>query len=96
MAVRNTIDLPCAPPQDGPGPTWRHLWWIALCGLGARIFMGLVSDWMAYPDELFQYGEPAHRLVLRIGSPSGLTEAHAGGEPARSPRCRRVGVPVKE
>ncbi len=46
---------------------WQGIYWLALAGLLLRFAFALVSDNVHHPDEIFQYLEPAHRLVFGYG-----------------------------
>jgi GPI mannosyltransferase 3 len=46
---------------------WNQIYGLMLAGLGIRISFALFSDNIYHPDELFQYLEQAHRLVVWYG-----------------------------
>jgi hypothetical protein len=46
---------------------WPALHWMAAGALALRLVVALWSERISYPDELFQYLEPAHRLVYGYG-----------------------------
>ena len=52
-----------APPQ----PRWRYLGRLLLLAWLARLLVGLSSDWIYRPDEIWSYLEQAHRLVFGYG-----------------------------
>jgi hypothetical protein len=51
----------------GDSRTWRWLPWLLLAGLALRVAVALNTDATDHPDEIFQYLEPAHRLVFHHG-----------------------------
>lgn len=46
---------------------WRYLPLILVLAYGLRLAVALATDTLAHPDEVFQYLEPAHRLVFGSG-----------------------------
>ncbi|MEL7114442.1 MAG: hypothetical protein AAGP08_02445 [Pseudomonadota bacterium] len=48
-------------------PTWRYFWLVVLAALLARFVVGYTNDRFIHPDEMFQYYEPAHRLLYGYG-----------------------------
>ena len=51
----------------GRDRTWRWLPWLLAAGLALRVAVALNTDATDHPDEIFQYLEPAHRLVFHHG-----------------------------
>jgi len=56
-----------AEPHPSIVPYWHGIYWLALVGLVLRIAFSLTADNLYHPDEVFQYLEPAHRLVFGYG-----------------------------
>ena len=54
-------------PQADTGPIWKHLPLVLVLAFVARGAVALSGDFVIHPDEVFQYLEPAHRLVFGNG-----------------------------
>ncbi len=59
-----------------PEPSWRFLKLWLLAAFALRAAVALAGDFIIHPDEIYQYLEPAHRLVF--GSGMVFWEFHAG------------------
>jgi len=53
--------------EPGGGKIWKHLPLVLALALAARAAVALSGDFSLHPDEIFQYLEPAHRLVFGTG-----------------------------
>ena len=53
-----------SPPLVSPGPPWPHLWAVLALAFVARAAVVFAGDFLLHPDELYQYLEPAHRMVF--------------------------------
>jgi GPI mannosyltransferase 3 len=58
--------VPPAPDRPSAG-TWPGLGVVVVVGLALRLAFAFVATNLHHPDELFQYLEPAHRLVFGYG-----------------------------
>ncbi|MDE0225575.1 MAG: hypothetical protein OXP28_10605 [Gammaproteobacteria bacterium] len=54
-------------PHAEAGKIWRHLPLVLALAFLARATVALSGDFTLHPDEIFQYLEPAHRLVFGNG-----------------------------
>ena len=54
-------------PEPPPLKLWRFFWHIVIAGLALRLLAAITGDWIMRADELFQYLEQAHRVVLATG-----------------------------
>ena len=54
-------------PHAETGNTWKHLPLVLALAFLARAAVALSGDFSLHPDEIFQYLEPAHRLVFGNG-----------------------------
>ena len=46
---------------------WRGIYGLTAIGLALRVAFALISENIHHPDEIYQYLEPAHRLVFGYG-----------------------------
>ena len=54
-------------PNADTGAIWKHLPLVLALAFAARAAVALSGDFSLHPDEIFQYLEPAHRLVFGNG-----------------------------
>ncbi len=54
-------------PQADTDPIWKYLPLVLVLAFVARAAVALSGDFVIHPDEVFQYLEPAHRLVFGNG-----------------------------
>ena len=54
-------------PQADTGEIWKYLPLVLVLAFAARAAVALSGDFVIHPDEVFQYLEPAHRLVFGNG-----------------------------
>ena len=54
-------------PRAETGRAWKHLPLVLALAFLARAAVALAGDFTLHPDEIFQYLEPAHRLVFGNG-----------------------------
>lgn len=54
-------------PRIPDEPCWKFLPWVLVLAFAARAAVALAGDFVLHPDEVFQYLEPAHRLVFGNG-----------------------------
>ena len=47
--------------------TWRYLWLALTVAFGVRLIVGFTIERLIHPDQMFQYLEPAYRLVYGYG-----------------------------
>ena len=66
LAARAALDALLHPRAD-TGEIWRHLPLVLALAFLARAAVALSGDFSLHPDEIFQYLEPAHRLVFGNG-----------------------------
>src|SRR5690348_17288440 len=55
------------PARSVAAPAWKYLYVLIAAALVLRIALALWSVRITHPDEIFQYLEPAHRLVYGYG-----------------------------
>ena len=54
-------------PQADTGEIWKYLPLVLVLAFASRAAVALSGDFVIHPDEVFQYLEPAHRLVFGNG-----------------------------
>lgn len=66
IAGRNALEAVLHPQAD-TGEIWKYLPLVLALAFVARAAVALSGDFSLHPDEIFQYLEPAHRLVFGNG-----------------------------
>lgn len=66
LTARTALEALLHPNAD-TGETWKHLPLVLALAFVARAAVALSGDFSLHPDEIFQYLEPAHRLVFGNG-----------------------------
>ncbi|MBF2735637.1 MAG: hypothetical protein ISN26_06140, partial [Betaproteobacteria bacterium AqS2] len=59
--------LALRPPPAEAEPAWRYLPHCLAAALLLRLGLGLFTDAITYPDELYQYLEQGHRFAFGYG-----------------------------
>lgn len=66
FSVRDTLEA-LLHPHENTEEIWQHLPLVLVLAFVARAAVALSGDFVLHPDEIFQYLEPAHRLVFGNG-----------------------------